>query len=137
MVRGERLIFEPFKPFFKAKTAIERGKIFKELRDEFEGIENSTNDEGRKSSLAAYEVSLPEDQKVLTVSGAEFFGVSKGAHKFQRHLSWVYVPAIKDASTESEEAKTSHLGRPIQHTIRSGMDYETELEKIRESALGE
>lgn len=137
VMRGERLVFEPFKAFFEGKTATERGKIFKELREQYEGIESATNDEGRKEALAAYEEALPEENKKLTESGAEFFGVSKGSHKFQRHICWVYVPAVKDASTESEEAKNSHLGKLIQHTIRSGMDYESELEKIRSEALEE
>ncbi|WP_415404135.1 AAA family ATPase [Tateyamaria sp. SN3-11] len=136
-VRGERLVFEPFKSFFEAKNATDRGKIFKELRERFEDIESATNDAGRTEALTAYEEALPEEKKELTISGAEFFGVSKGAHKFQRHICWVYVPAVKEASTESEEAKNSHLGKLIQHTIRSGMDYETDLEKIRNEALEE
>ncbi|PVB61910.1 ATP-binding protein [Labrenzia sp. 011] len=135
VIRGERLIFEPFRPFFEGKNASERGAIFRGLREKFSEIENATNDEGRKAAIAAYEEALPEADKALTKSGAEFFGVSKGAHKFQRHLNWVYVPAVKDAISESEEAKSSHLGRLIQHTIRSGMDYESELARIREEAL--
>lgn len=135
VVRGERLIFEPFKSFFEVKSASDRKTIFNELRKQYPEIANATNDEGRKSSIAAYEETIDQAKKVLTVSGAEFFGVSKGAHKFQRHLSWVYVPAVKDAASESEEAKSSHLGRLIQHTIRSGMDYENDLENIRKKAL--
>jgi len=135
VMRGERLVFEPFIPFFEAKTATDRGKVFKELKEKYDGIESATNDTDRRSSLAAYEEALPDADKKLTVSGAEFFGVSKGTHKFQRHVCWVYVPAVKDASSESEEAKSSHLGRLIQHTIRSGMDYETDLERIRSDAL--
>ncbi len=134
-IRGERLIFEPFKAFFEAVNATERGKIFKELVEKFNDIESASNDDGRKASLFAYEEALPDDKKVLTASGAEFFGISKGTHKFQRHICWVYVPAVKDAASESEEAKTSHLGKLIQHTIRSGMNYEADLEKIRSEAL--
>ncbi len=136
LVRGERMVFEPFKPFFEAKNAGERGKIFKELAETYPDLEKASNDTGRTEAVRNYEENLPEKDKSLTVSGAEFFGVSKGAHKFQRHINWVYVPAVKDASSESEEAKTTHLGRLIQHTIRSGMDYEAELEKIRNDAFG-
>ena len=135
-VRGERMVFEPFKAFFEAKNATERGKIFKELSAKYTGLEKASNDAGRTEAVRTYEENLPEEDKSLTVSGAEFFGVSKGAHKFQRHINWVYVPAVKDAASESEEAKTSHLGRLIQHTIRSGMSYEADLEKIRNNALG-
>lgn len=135
VVRGERFVFPPFREFFEGSTAKERGEIFKRLKEEYTEIDNATNDENRRAALAQYEEALPDSEKELAVSGAEFFGVSKGTHKFQRHISWVYVPAVKDASTESEEAKTSHLGKLIQHTIRSGMDYETELDRIRKDAL--
>ena len=134
-VTGERMVFKPFIPFFDAPSAKERGIIFKELRESYPEIENATNDGNRQASLNAYEESLPEEEKTLTTSGAEFFGVSKGTHKFQRHINWVYVPAVKDAASESEEAKTSHLGKLIQHTIRAGMSYEEDIEKIRGEAL--
>ena len=136
VIRGERLIFEPFKAFFEASNATDRGKIFKTLREEHQGIAEATNDNDRRASLAAYEEALGDESKTLTVSGSDFFGISKGAHKFQRHLSWVYVPAVKDASSEGEEGKSSHLGRLIQHTIRSGMDYDADLEAIKADALG-
>jgi putative ATP-dependent endonuclease of the OLD family len=135
LVRGERLIFEPFKSFFEAGTATLRGKVFSELRDKYPDIEAATNDAARRDALSLFEEGLPESEKVLSLSDAEFFGVSKGSHKFQRHVSWVYVPAVKDASSESEEAKASHLGKLIQHTIRAGMNYETDLERIRSEAL--
>lgn len=134
-VRGERLVFQPFKDFFEADTATKRSASFKLLCETYEGIESATNDAGRREALANYEASLSDDQKEMTISGSEFFGVSKGTHKFQRHLNWVYVPAVKDASSESEEARTSHLGKLIQHTIRSGMDYDVELDRIRKEAL--
>ena len=137
VVRGERLIFPPFKNFFEVKTATERGKIFKALREKYTELEPATNDGGRVASVRDYEEGLPEEKKELVLSGAEFFGVSKGVDKFKRHVNWVYVPAVKDAASESEEAKNSHLGKLIQHTIRSGMDYETDLENIRETALNE
>lgn len=134
-LRGERLVFPLFKEYFETKGARDRSKVFKELRKRFEGIGNATNEGDRAAALAEYEEALPEEQKELVPSDGEFFGISKGVHKFQRHLCWVYVPAVKDASTESEEAKTSHLGKLIQHTIRSRMNYDVELDRIRTVAF--
>lgn len=134
-IRGQRLVFEPFKQFFEAPNATERGKIFKALCEKYDGIDAATNDADRRTALNAYEEALGDEEKTLTASGAELFGISKGAHKFQKHISWVYVPAVKDASSEAEEGKSSHLGRLIQHTIRSGMNYEADLEKIKSEAL--
>ena len=134
-VHGERLVFEPFRTYFEAQNAKNRGEIFAKLRESYSDIKNATNDVNRTKSVNEFEESLPEQDKILVVSEAEFFGVSKGKHKIQRHINWVYVPAVKDASTESEEAKASHLGKLIQHTIRSGMNYDADLEKIRDDAI--
>jgi len=136
-VKGERLIFKPLKSFFELpkSPAGPRAKIFKELKESFPEIENASSDPAREKALREYEESLPESEKELAKSGGEFFGVSKGVHKFQKHINWVYVPAVKDASVESEEAKTSHLGRLIQHTIRSGMDYDAKLQSIKDTAM--
>lgn len=134
-IRGERLVFQPFKDFFEADSAANRSVAFKRLSETYEGIQSATNDAGLREAIANYETTLPNEQKEMTTSGSEFFGVSKGTHKFQRHLNWVYVPAVKDASSESEEAKASHLGKLIQHTIRSGMDFDAELARIRAEAI--
>lgn len=135
VIRGERLVFPPFREYFETKGGADRGKVFKALQERFDGIQSATNEGDRSAALAMYEEALPEDQKELVPSDGEFFGISKGVHKFQRHLCWVYVPAVKDASSESEEAKTSHLGKLIQHTIRSRMNYDAELERIRKEAF--
>ncbi|MEM6384412.1 MAG: AAA family ATPase [Pseudomonadota bacterium] len=134
-IRGERLVFSPFKSFFETSGATQRKQVFDKLRKDYPGIESATNDGAREAALLTYEEALPDEEKELTPSGAEFFGVSTGAHKFQRHVSWVYVPAVKEAATESEEGKSSHLGKLIQHTIRSHMDYDAELERIRKEAF--
>lgn len=135
VLRGERLVFPPFRSYFEANGAKAKTEVFKELQKRFEGIEDATNENGRVESLGIYEAALRPEEKELVPSGGEFFGISKGVHKFQRHLCWVYVPAVKDASTESEEAKASHLGKLIQHTIRSQMNYGAEIERIRSEAL--
>jgi len=135
-VRGERLIFEPFKSFFEnSGGASERKVIFDSLREEYPEIPTATTDGNRKQNLIDYEEQLGEDLKVLTPSGEDFFGVSSGAHLIRKHVHWVYVPAVKDASTESEEGKTSFLGKLIQQTIKSEMDYESSLEDIKNTAF--
>jgi len=134
-VRGERLVFEPFRVFFERKNAKEGAEIFKSLKAEYEGIASATNEASREQALNDYEETLTEDKKTLIESGDEFFGASKGGYKIQRHVQWVYIPAVKDASSESEEAKTSHLGKLIQHTIRAQMNYGDKLDEIRDQAL--
>ena len=134
-MRGERLVFTPFAAFFEGASAADRKVIFDQLRIECPGIVAATTNDAREKALRDFEEALSPDQKTLTPSGDDFFGVSKGAHKFQRHLHWVYVPAVKDATSEGQEARSSHLGKLIQHTVRASMNYAEELEKIRAAAL--
>ncbi|MEM5471916.1 ATP-dependent endonuclease [Hoeflea sp. AS60] len=136
VVRGQRLVFKPFQAFFEAKTATEAKPIFDSLRESYPEIESASNGPSREAALRVYEENLSEDQKELVESGEEFFGISKGTNRVRKHVHWVYVPAVKDATGESEEGKTSYLGKLIQHTVKSGMDYEDSLNQIRESALG-
>ena len=136
-MHGERYIFPKFKKYFEATGAIDQKLIFGELRKEFSDIENATTKDEREKALNKFEEGLPDNQKELTKSKDNFFGVSKDTDKFQRHICWVYVPAVKDASSESEQAKTSHLGKLIQHTVKSRMNCDHELKTIRENAQKE
>ena len=137
VVRGERLIYEPFQSFFQLpkSPAADRAKVFNTIRETYPEVSKANSDGAREKSLRDYEEQLPEEEKKLVKSGGDFFGISKGTHKFKRHINWVYIPAVKDATTESEEGKSSHLGKLIQHTIRSGMQYEGKLQAIKDQAL--
>lgn len=135
-VHGERLVFSAFQSFFEKTTAAEAKAVFDELRIEYPKLKNATTKDGRANSLQAYEETLSDEEKSLEPSGDEFFGATKGIDRIRKHVHWVYIPAVKDASGESEEGKTSYLGKLIQHTVKSGMDYEEKLKKIRDDAFG-
>jgi putative ATP-dependent endonuclease of the OLD family len=135
VVRGERLVFPDFQALFEASNATAAKPIFEELRAQYPDISSASSHAARIEAVREFEETIDEDRKELVPSGEEFFGISKGANKIRRHVHWVYVPAVKDASGEVEEDKTSYLGKLIQHTVKSGMDYEESLEEIREQAL--
>ncbi len=134
--KGERLVNPDFTRFFRTPKSpvAERRKIYAELKNSYPNLENQTSNDGMENALRDYEENMPADQKEIFRSTDEFFGVSKGTNRINRLLTWVYVPAVKEAASESEEARNTHLGRLIQHTVRSSMNYEEELEGITNEA---
>ena len=47
-------------------------------------------------------------------------------------LARVYVPAVKDPVEEQEESKTSALGKLLQRTVRSQVDFKNPLQTLRQ-----
>lgn len=133
---GERLVKREFARFFDLpKSPVSNRKaVYEALREKFDGLPSESSGAAMEAALRDFEEAMPENEKEVLRSADEFFGVSKGADKFRQFITWVYVPAVKDASTESEEGKNTHLGRLIQYTVRSSMSYDEELANIRADA---
>ena len=133
---GERLVNSDFAPFFEAPSspASVRKSHFDKIRENYPNIENQSSDKKREQALREHEERMPESEKTLLRSGDSFFGITKGSNRIKEFVTWVYIPAVKDAIGEAEEARGSHLGRLIQHTVRNVMNYAPELQEIRQKA---
>ena len=134
--RGECLVNPDFSAFFdKPKTpAKDRRAVYETLQSRYPDLEKQSSVDAMEKTLREFEENMPVDQKVMIRSQDEFFGISRGTDRIRKFLTWVYVPAVKEAATESEEARNTHLGRLIQHTVRSSMNYHAELDGITTEA---
>jgi len=126
---GIRLGFEEFRFFFeedkKGAKVGELKNIFSELREKYPDIKKATSKGDMVEALREYEANNPEKcEKIL--SEDEFYGV-RGANKLAPHIQWVFIPASKDITEESEESKTSALGQLLARTVRSKISF---IEKI-------
>jgi energy-coupling factor transporter ATP-binding protein EcfA2 len=123
---GSRKVMTAFFPFF---TADDQGKRVAELRDIYKTIRKSfpnlappgTHD-AMRDALREYEESHPEDCD-LSPSENQFYGWTKGANLLEKYIQWVYIPAVKDASDEQFENKTSAFGQLLERTIRQKVDF--------------
>jgi hypothetical protein len=70
-------------------------------------------------------------------SGDLFYGSTKGKQKLDPFIQWVYVPAVKEASEEAEEAGNTALGKLLQRTVRKKVDFEDALEGLRQKVREE
>lgn len=134
---GQRLGMEPFRRFFDASKAgaraAELSEIYDELRRVYTDLPAARSKDDRAHALQQYESEHP-DVCVLIPSADDFYGVNSTG-KLAEFVQWVYVPAVKDASEEGQEARNTALGKLIARTVRTRTDFETDLDQLRTETL--
>ncbi len=132
---GARLVMNAFAPFFEqAKKAggkaLEMKTIYNELRANYPALPAMVSKQDMEDALRVYEEAHPELCE-LVESEDQFYGYTKGANRLRKYLQWVYIPAVKDAASEQDEAKNSALGELLQRTMRPHLDLAEPLETLR------
>jgi putative ATP-dependent endonuclease of OLD family len=137
---GSRLGIEQFRSYFEADKA---GHKVPELKAIYAGFKSeypdlvSANTKGDMAiSLQQFEAANP-DACSLIPSEDQFYGVTKGSNKLAPHIQWVFVPASKDVTEESEESKTSALGQLLARTVRSKVNFGEKVAILRTQAREE
>ena len=132
---GQRKAMKAFAPFFEA--ANRSGTKVAELKDLYNGIKDQFPElaaPGTKvamiGALQQYESEHPDDCELIP-SEDQFYGFSKGTNRLNKHIQWVYVPAVKDASSEQVEARNSALGKLLSRTVRSQTNFDQSVKKLR------
>lgn len=119
---GFRLVLEEFKRYFKAEKgkvgAPQLRKIYQELRVQYPCLEEVTTLEDMKRALRDYEEGRDKKEKVEIRSDDIFYGGRAGnIAKLEQFISWVYVPAVSDATEEVESNKKSTLTQLLSHLV--------------------
>ncbi len=131
---GSRLVMAAFAPYFAANEnkagAAELRGIYSELRRQFSDLPAVTTKGDMESALRAYEEGHLE-QCELVSSPNQFYGWSKGENRLRKYLQWVYVPAVKDATTEQDEGRATALGQLLERTIRSKVNFQEPIDELR------
>jgi putative ATP-dependent endonuclease of OLD family len=137
---GNRLGMEEFRKFFEADKsgakAAELKEIFKSFREKYEDISSANSKADMISALHDYESKNPE-KCILIPSEDQFYGVSRGVNKLESHIQWIFVPAIKDATEESEESTKSALGQLLARTVRSQVSFDENIRDLRNNVRAE
>ena len=134
---GERLVMKDFAKYFeadKAKAKVpELKKIFEEFKAKYPDLTPASTKGEMETCLQEYESRRP-DLCSLEQSGDDFYGATKGANKLAPHVQWVFVSAVKDATTEAEESKASALGQLLSRTVRSKVNFVERVSALRNDA---
>jgi putative ATP-dependent endonuclease of the OLD family len=131
---GERLVLKAFVEFFKAEgnkaVVADLRTVYAQLRLVFPELPPPGSKSDMVEALRAHESNHPELCE-LERSEDQFYGFTKGSNLLKKHVEWVFVPAVKDASAEQLEAKKSALGLLLERTVRSKMSFSDTLKDLR------
>lgn len=134
---GNRLGIEDFRKFFEADKEQKKVAELKEIYSGFQSIytelRNATTKADMIESLQEFESSNSE-ACTLIPSEDQFYGASRGANRLAPHIQWVFVPAVKDVTEESEESRTSALGQLLARTVRSKISFDEKVSELRAKA---
>lgn len=132
---GSRSVMEEFKPYFAAKEqgkkAAELQEIYDELRQEFPELPKATSAPARETALHEYEEARPEQCKPVE-GETQFFGFTKGANHLAKYIQWVYIPAVKDASSEQQEGSKGALKDLLDRTVRSKVNFKEPIAALKQ-----
>lgn len=131
---GQRLGMRALAPFFEAA---DQGKKVAELKEIYAGLRQTYADlpapgtkDAMVQALRDFEAARPDDCELIP-SEDQFYGFSKGTNRLAKHIQWVYVPAVKDATSEQVEARNSALGKLLARTVRSKTNFDETVKTLR------
>lgn len=136
---GERMGLPDFVQFFDAekagKTVADLRAIYESIRLNYSGLPPAKTKPLMIDALRDYEGGHPDALRPIR-SSDQFYGFTRGESLLKKYIQWVFVPAVKDASTENMEGKKNALRALLERTVRSRVNFEAELNEIREEAEG-
>jgi len=131
---GQRLAMDAFKQYFRAlgddAKVAELRDIYTQLRKTHPDLPDARIKDGMTEALRDYETAHPESC-VLIPSGDQFYGFSRGTNRLAEYVQWVYVPAVKDATTEQTEAKNTALAKLLARTVRAKISFAEAITTLR------
>ncbi len=85
----------------------------------FEALPNAGSAAAVDQALLDWEANHP-DQLVLLPDDGQFFGFQNNSRgKLQSHTSFVFIPAVREASADAADGKTSVIGKLLELLVRS------------------
>ena len=133
---GQRMVMHALAPFFKANEekakADELKAIYSKLQQQFTDLPKASSKSDMESALRNYEETHPNDCELLE-GESQFYGWSKGENRLRKFIQWIYVPAVKDPSTEQEEGRATALGQLLERTIRAKVNFQDQVTELRKS----
>jgi len=137
---GIRNVMTAFAPYFKAEEEEEKAAglkaIYEGLQEQFKDLPKATSGPTRLAALREYEEAHPELCEPLDAE-TQFFGFTKGANLLDKHIQWVYVPAVKDASSEQQEGSKGALKDLLDRTVRSKVNFKDPISALKQQADAE
>ena len=137
---GDRLGLQDFRKYFEADKNGARVSdlkdIYQDLKNKYPGLPMPSTKAVMTDALKTYEGDHPNDCDLIP-SEDQFYGVSKGINRLANHIQWVFIPASKDATEETEESKNTALGQLLARTVRSKVNFSEKVGKLKKETQEE
>ena len=134
---GSRLVMNGFAGYFRAQEnkakAPELKQIYESIRKDVPELPPPGSMDAMRAALRAFEEEHPE-QCELIEGETQFYGWTKGENHLRQFVQWVYLPAVKDPTSEQDEGRATALGAILERTIRSKVNFEEPLTELRKDA---
>ncbi len=130
---GRRMVIKDFAAFFEAekegKKVAELKDLYNKAREKYPDLPAPGTKDAMIEALRSYEEKHPDKCEELP-SSDEFYGITRGKNLLEKYIQWVYVPAVKDASSEQAETKATALGKLLDRTVRSKVNFKDPIDAI-------
>lgn len=137
---GQRLGIEAFRIYFERDKAGEKApelqKVYENLKAQYPGLPVAKSKPDKVDALHAYEASHP-DECVAIPSEDQFYGVSRGVNRLEKYVQWVYVPAVKDASEETQDTKDTAIGKLLARRVHAHLNLKEPIDALKKNTLAE
>ncbi len=131
---GQRKGLAAFRPFFEAvgnNTAVSELKaLYNQLHASCPELPIAGTKQVMINSLHDYEEAHHASCELIP-SADLFYGFSKGVSRLAKYIQWVFVPAIKDASTEQAEGKDTALGKLLSRTVSAKINFTDSVQELQ------
>ncbi len=131
---GARLVMKKFAPFFEADSSGAKvgdlKSIYAKIREGYPELPEPGTKPAMAQALHNFEEKHIEQCELVDESN-QFYGWSKGVNLLDKQIQWVYVPAVKDASTEQDEGSKTALGQLLERTIRTKVSFRDPIDGLK------
>lgn len=135
--RGIRFGLTEVAPFFAATKATDRRPVYEALQTTYPGeFPKWQNGELAEAAVRAFETARAH-QHVEIPSSDNAYGAAGPIHILRKFIDWIYVPAVKEASSEATELRESAFSKLILYSVRNRCNFTDRLTQIREAATEE
>lgn len=113
-----------FVPIRAQPTAQPKLNAYRQLRNDnpdYAGLPAAASAAAAEEAMFAWEADHP-DNLVLHPDDGQFFGFQNaGRGALQRHTSFVFIPAVREAAVDAADAKSSPIGKLLELVVRSAI----------------
>lgn len=115
-------------------TATAKRAAYNALREGnplYEGLPTWSNAAAVDQALSAWEADHPE-QLVLLPDDGQFFGFQNNSRgKLQKHTNFMFIPAVREASADAADGKSSVIGKLLELLVRSQISQRADVQAFQ------